>query len=242
MLLKTPWHPTINHNVLVSINEVDNVVHIVEETCYSLKRCRCNRGYLEGSSDEISSDESGEEMSLLSGKTLHVGVSDDTQVVGVERGEQTRHREKNLWSGGQCNEKEPMDNNQEPLICGPTNLRSSDSVPRLGDATIHFFDGVQIPTRVPAGKYGKQQQRGKISGEKDNKVDAIEGSVVIGGEKTESRDDNGKHWEERGPLMNQNFELKEVQVHDVSEEREKACSITGNNLKNTVQRQSHTEK
>lgn len=65
---------------------------------------------------------------------------------------------------------------------------------------------------------------------------------MIGGEKTESRDDNGKHWEERGPLMNQNFELKEVQVHDVSEEREKACSITGNNLKNTVQRQSHTEK
>lgn len=96
MLLKTPWHPTINHNVLVSINEVDNVVHIVEETCYSLKRCRCNRGYLEGSSDEISSDESGEEMSLLSGKTLHVGVSDDSQVVGVEKGEQTRNREKNL--------------------------------------------------------------------------------------------------------------------------------------------------
>ena len=72
------------------------------------------------------------------------------------------------------------------------------------------FNGVQIPTRVPAGKYGKQQQRGKISGEKDNKVDAIEGSVVIGGEKTESRDDNGKHWEERGPLMNQNFELGKI--------------------------------
>lgn len=55
-LLKTPWHPTINHNVLVSINGVDNVVHIVEETCYNLNRCRCNMGYLEGSSEEISLD------------------------------------------------------------------------------------------------------------------------------------------------------------------------------------------
>lgn len=44
VLLKTPWHPTINHNVLVSISGVNNVVHIVENACYSLNKCRSNRG------------------------------------------------------------------------------------------------------------------------------------------------------------------------------------------------------
>ena len=39
VLIKTPWHPTINHKVLVSINEVEYIINIVEETCYN--PCRC---------------------------------------------------------------------------------------------------------------------------------------------------------------------------------------------------------
>jgi len=69
---------------------------------------------------------------------------------------------------------------------------------------------------------------------------------MTGVEKTENRDENGKDREERGPLMNNNFELKgvQVQVQDESEDREAVggCSLTGNYLRNNVQRQRHTDK
>lgn len=44
------------------------------------------QGYLEGSLEEISSDESDAGLSLLSGGTLHVGVSDDTHGGGCGGG------------------------------------------------------------------------------------------------------------------------------------------------------------
>ena len=58
VLIKTPWHPTIQHAVAVTINGEEYMVHIVEETCYNPCRCKCLKGCLVGSSDKILSDES----------------------------------------------------------------------------------------------------------------------------------------------------------------------------------------
>ena len=61
ILVKTPWQPLIQHKVSAWINGVEYTVHIAEETCYNLDRCKCRGRSFIGSSEEISIDDSESE-------------------------------------------------------------------------------------------------------------------------------------------------------------------------------------
>ena len=62
ILVKTPWQPLIQHKVSAWINGVEYTVHIAEETCYNLDRCKyLGRSFI-GSSEEISSDDNESEI------------------------------------------------------------------------------------------------------------------------------------------------------------------------------------
>ena len=80
ILVKTPWQPLIQHKVSAWINGVEYTVHIAEETCYNLDRCKCRGRSFIGSSEEISSDDSESEIGTqmaIKGITLETDPSEE---------------------------------------------------------------------------------------------------------------------------------------------------------------------
>ena len=62
IIVKTPLLPLIQHKVSAWINGVEYTVHIAEETCYNLDRCKCwGRSFI-GSLEEIIFDDSESEI------------------------------------------------------------------------------------------------------------------------------------------------------------------------------------
>ncbi|KAL2970781.1 hypothetical protein AAZX31_15G158300 [Glycine max] len=83
VLIKTPWPPTINYTITMSINGADYVVSIVEELCHNYRRYNCNRGSYVESFEEISSAGSEIELDLMSEEAQ---VNDEFLVTNMEMG------------------------------------------------------------------------------------------------------------------------------------------------------------
>ena len=114
--------------MLASINKVEYVINIVEETSYSPCRCKCNGDSFTGSSEEISSDKCDTGQSLMSEYKMFAGESPAAAMdVGAVESDQNRSEGENLMSAGQCTKQRPMDITRDPLPSRPVNFRPSDN-------------------------------------------------------------------------------------------------------------------
>ena len=89
ILVKTPWQPLIQHKVSAWINGVEYTVHMAEETCYNLDRCKCwGRSFI-GSLEEIIFDDSESEIGTqmaIEGVILETDPSEEDTLPSTDGG------------------------------------------------------------------------------------------------------------------------------------------------------------